>query len=137
LNPGAIVGQIDLALRIEAEIVVAAAASRGFEAALDWSSGPFSQADLDRKDNPYARRHGSPLLDPGRINVQTGQFRSGWEVRGDRLHRQIVNDSNVADFLKGTPSMFSRPIWDRIEAAVLEAVPGAEYEPGVTAFLGA
>lgn len=86
------------------------------------SSGPYSQPQLDAMDNPYAKRHGRPLLDPGRINVQTGAFRREWRDpetmrSGDGYSSRILNDSDVADFLRlGTRYMFSRPIGPEGEA---------------------
>lgn len=128
MNLGGVVSQIRGALLAEAERLVQRAADAGLEAAMLWSSGSQSLSDLRRQDHPYARRHGTPLLDPSRINVQSGQFRAAWESRGGGLQRSVVNESEVADYMKGTRSMVSRPIWERIEEAMLEAVPGAELD---------
>lgn len=75
------------------------------------SSGTRSSARLRQMDHPYARRHGTPLLPPEIINVQSGEFLSAWHRRRTSEGGQVINDSSVADFLKsGTPRMFARPI---------------------------
>ena len=96
----------------------------GLEEARRRSSGRYSLTDLARMDHPYARRHGSPRLDPSVINSQSGVFRSAW--RGDNpmatdgaVSGRIFNDSAVADYLdKGTRTMFARPIGAAVEETV-------------------
>ena len=106
------------------------------------SSGTASQATL-RRVRPYARKHGSPLLDPGIINEQTGTFRRSWtgdepaEVDGD-LTTSVYNTDPKAPFLEqpdGAPKspMFARPVNERVleqvapvaEERVAEAVARA------------
>jgi len=105
--------------------------------AIRQSSGPYSQADLNRMDNPYARRHGRPLLDPATINVQSGQFRSAWAVSSvvmqlGQISGELRNDDFVADFMaRGTRFMFARPIQRELEdylAVEMESRIAAELE---------
>ena len=90
-------------------------------------------------DHPYAKRHGSPQLDPGRINFQTGDFYHGWNnskpMAGDSIiSGRIYNLDRVADFLKyGTRFMFARPIEDRVER-FLETVATANVRQVAGAF---
>lgn len=89
-------------------------------------TGNLSQADLNRMDNPYARRHGRPRLQPGIINMQRGVFYAAWKsaVLGGN-YAKIVNDSDVADFLQfGTEFMFERPIAQLVEQRLAETVLG-------------
>jgi hypothetical protein len=91
-----------------------------YDLAIQKSSGPFSLAALASMDHPYARRHGSPGLDPSTINVQTGTFRRRWRASlvssGSVMRFEIVNDDPKAVYLiHGTPTMFARPIDQAIE----------------------
>lgn len=123
------------------------AAERGFQKALDrglalarrQTSGRRSLSELRRRDYPYATRHGSPLLDPAKVNSQTGGLLSRWfksgqfggstQVlgKGDKmpgrvlgqsvrdLRGAIVNDDPVTEYLEGTTIMFPRPVADAVE----------------------
>jgi len=126
---GEIVRQDELPLRIEllVEQVAAMAVSQVAEAVYQeaWrrSSGNTTKAELRWADYPYAKRHGSPLLDPSIINVHspTDGFRSQWvkEMGDDPYHAFVFNDSEVADYLQeGTRYAFSRPIAQATEDAV-------------------
>lgn len=98
------------------------------EEAIRRSSGPYSLAELAAMDHPYARRHGTPLLDPSIVNDQTGGFRSRWRspeiIRfGPEVSGRIVNDADVADWLQnGTPTMVPRPIAEAVEIYGQESV---------------
>ena len=97
--------------------------------AVKMSSGPFKTAQLRKnKWHPYAKRHGTPLLDPALINVQdpVSGFRSNWATSRARLtdpgssgvlaSGRLFNDDEIADILdEGTPTMFRRPIRDHLE----------------------
>ena len=124
------------------------AAERGFQKVLDrglalarrQTSGRRSLRELRRRDNPYAKRHGSPLLDPARVNThspggllsrwfKSGQFGASSQVlgKGDRmpgrvlgsgtrdLRGAIVNDDPVTEYLEGTTVMFPRPVAEAVE----------------------
>ena len=93
-----------------------------------WSSGNWSLAALAAIGHPY-RVGGPNPLDPGKINKQRGVFYSEWMAEqpisalqasnfGTALYLQ--NDSDVADFMKGTTSMITRPIWERVEDELRE-----------------
>lgn len=95
-----------------------------------FSGGPLQARDLARMDHPYARRHGSPRLNPDLVNQQdagedTGRFAASWvaegpEVDGDELVSSLFNvDPKAAEFLEdGTDTMFPR----RPHEAALEVV---------------
>lgn len=97
------------------------AIDQGLEDAEHLSMGPYSQVELARRDHPFALRHGSPQLDPGVINEQTGRFLRAWKRSpvvnlGDTITAEITNNSPEADFLKTqTRFTFRRPIADEIE----------------------
>lgn len=81
------------------------------------SSGPFSQSELNRQNNPYARRHGAPLLPAEVINRQSGGFFRAWHGDLSESTLKIINDSPVAGYLdEGTRTMFRRPIRETIES---------------------
>lgn len=86
----------------------------GKQDALEYSSGYFSSKDLAKRDHPFARRHGSPLLPTEIINEQSGEFKGSWRIERVIMPGeggQLINDSKVADFLQyGTKTMFDRPI---------------------------
>lgn len=97
---------------------VEATIEQAVQVARERSSGPFSLSQLAKKDFPYAKRHGSPLLPPDMINAQSGEFRDAWTGRmtGARTG-EIRNDAPHADFLQfGTKHMFRRPIKEAVEA---------------------
>lgn len=97
-----------------------------FKTAYRWSSGPFSLAELAKRDHPYARRHKTPLLSPRRINVQTGVFRSSWvgaeKPSGSGTTVELYNtDPKAAKYLEpGTSRMFARPVDTAIAAEVFQ-----------------
>ncbi len=96
-------------------------ASYGMKQAIKRSSGPYSMADLRKRDHPYAKRHGSPKLDPSRINVQSGAFRESWYAVRTPKGRAIINENKVADYLVlGTETMFARPIDKAIEGDIVD-----------------
>jgi hypothetical protein len=85
--------------------------------ALMLSSGPLTPAQTK---GIYARRNPRARF-PAVINVQTGDFRASWftsEYNGDgsrgRFTNSLINNSSVADFMKGTRFMIERPIIDRV-----------------------
>jgi hypothetical protein len=92
------------------------------------SAGTYSLADLADMDHPYAKRHGTPLLDPSTINIQSGRFISSWKQMpitssGGAIVGIIVNESVEADYLKdGTRYMFKRPIDVEVEAYLAQAI---------------
>jgi hypothetical protein len=93
------------------------------------SAGPYSSAELAAKDHPYAKRHGSPQLDPSIVNEQTGDFREHWKrsltviQKGDYDSR-LINESEHADYLKnGNKFTFRRPIGEALEEYAAEEVP--------------
>lgn len=104
-----------------------------------WSSGPFSSKELAKRDHPYARRHGRPLLSPARINVQTGVFRASWvgttQYRNDGAVVRLFNtDPKAAKYLEpGTSRMFARPLdaavaretFPRVEKRIARALKSA------------
>lgn len=88
--------------------------------AVRWSSGRISPRVL-RRERPYARRHGRPKRDPGRVNVgKTKTFSRSWEkgeieARDGALEASIWNADPKAVFLEaGTRTMFARPVAERI-----------------------
>lgn len=120
------------------------AVEHGFERVLDrglalarrQTSGRRSLAELRRLDHPYARRHGTPLLDPAIVNVQSGALLSRWYKTGQYvapvrvpavgasrtlgsrsrdLRGAIVNDAPVTQHLEGTRVMFRRPVAEAVE----------------------
>lgn len=99
------------------------------DAAIRRSSGPWSQDQLDQADNPYAKRHGHPLLDPSMANVQTGAFRAAWQsLKLSRTHWQVVNADPVGRFLvtpdgQGTKFMFHRGVDEGAVDDVLRRMP--------------
>lgn len=109
--------EVEKAVESMARNAVKGAAYSALDRAISMSSGPFSLAELAEMDHPYARRHGTPLLEPFIINVQSGAFRQDWDMRqvGDQ-HFQVFNDNAVADYLdQGTRYMFRRPIAEAVE----------------------
>jgi hypothetical protein len=123
---------LSAALPREVKGAVAKASARTATIARQRSLGPHSTATLAAMDHPYARRHGSPLLDPSVINVQSGDFLAGWEeapvrAAGGRISGGIYNADPKADLLEGgTDVMFARPI---APATAQEARP--EFERAV------
>jgi hypothetical protein len=103
-------------------------AAQGLIEAQLLSQGPLSQPTLDKEDNPYAKRHGTPQRDPSIINEQTGDFLRSWDtvfadIYGDSIESAIVNDSPEADYLNQTwggskSTMFRRPVKDKVEELV-------------------
>lgn len=110
------------------------------ELAQRYSSGPLSQAELAALDHPFARRHGTPQLDPSIVNVETGRFRDSWEMEGPNeqgggMHGALWNSSPEAVFLEtGTRYMFERPIADRVQVEI-EPVFQANVERQLTLLL--
>lgn len=139
------------------------AAERGFRKVLDrglalarrQTSGRRSLSELRRRDHPYAKRHGSPLLDPAKVNSQSGDLLSRWfpagqfgastQVlgKGDKmpgrvlgsgardLRGAIVNDDPVTEYLEGTTVMFRRPVAEAVEKkleAEAESIVGKAIE---------
>lgn len=139
-------GSVGLAGALRAEVSEIAAdavdvATSGLLAAVVVrSSGPYSLAELRRKDHPYAKRHGSPLLDPGRVNAQTGKFRASWGSRSlGALHKQVVNTDPVSEYLvtkdgRGTKYMFHRGVDAAAQEDLVKQMPALTYVkalPGV------
>ncbi len=88
--------------------------------ALRLSSGTLSYADLARMDHPYARRHGSPRMDPSVINAHTELFKQSWRIRREADGSlTIYNDAPYATFLMtGTRTMFRRPVDDVLRGMI-------------------
>lgn len=93
--------------------------------AVELSSGSLTPADLRRMDHPYAKRHGTPKLNPGIINAQSGDFRGAWERDAvkparDGLTSGIFNtDPKAEKWLQpGTKFMVARPVDAEIEDRV-------------------
>lgn len=93
------------------------------------SSGTLTAQQLAQKpepDHPFARRHGTPKLDPGFINQRSGRFRASWRgigpavtPDGDVKAAAVNIDPKAALYLEsGTDVMFNRPIADRVAAQV-------------------
>ena len=81
------------------------------------SKGPFKQDELNRMDNPYAKRHGAILgsVHPFWINIQTGRLENSWRVV---TVNTIKNDAPYASYLyTGTKTMFGRDYVGAIKAA--------------------
>jgi hypothetical protein len=93
-----------------------------------WSGGRLSR--VQRRRHPYARRHGVPLADPGRINVVSRVFQGSWRKwgplpTGDGTDAAIFNSDPKGPLLEGgTRFMFARPLLDRV---VAEIWPTVEY----------
>jgi hypothetical protein len=87
------------------------------------SSGPLTTAALRAMGHPY-RIGGSPPQNPAIINVQTGLFRSSWQVNGPHdarggLVSKLTNTAPYAGFLfAGTARMIMRPILQAIQGRV-------------------
>lgn len=86
-------------------------------------SGTDTPADLRRKDHPYAKRHGSPLQDPAKVNKQTGRAYYAWQADpveqspGKTTAGASNDDPVVTKFLEpGTKKMFARTFRDAILA---------------------
>jgi hypothetical protein len=103
--------------------------SRGLSLAKKRTSGRRSLAELRRRDHPYATRHGSPLLEPSIVNIQSGRLLSRWYAFrlpggwGGSYRGRIINDDPATEFLDGTRVMFPRPV-----ARVVSAALGREAE---------
>ena len=99
--------------------------------AVELSSGDKSSRELARLGHPYARRHGSPKLDPAIINDQSGRFRDAWRamppsVVGRQAVVTLGNDTPYAPHLfGGTKTMFARPLPDRAAEGLEERVADA------------
>lgn len=115
-------------LRQEVRALMDDVAKRGLRDAIRRSSGPFSLSALRQMDHPYATRHGSPLLDPSRINVQKGVFRSSWEASSGHDWAQIRNDDPKTRFFFGTDKMFTRPIGGAVEMELRPFAAAAELD---------
>ena len=96
-----------------------------YRTAVELSSGNLKPADLARMDHPYAKRHGTPKLNPGIINAQSGDFRGAWEQEavkgeGDGLAGGIYNtDPKAEKWLQpGTKFMVARPVDAEVEDRV-------------------
>ena len=88
--------------------------------AVRMSSGSRSTQELQKiRPGAYAVSRGEPLFDPAVINAQNeGGFREHWRIdpkRTDNDTAALVNDSDVADFMKGTSKMVERPIQKHLE----------------------
>ena len=118
---------------VQASDAVDVATSGLLAAAIVRSSGPYSQLELNQKNNPYAKKHGSPLLDPGTVNVQTGQFRSMWNSHKiDPLHAQVTNSDPIAKYLvtedgEGTQFMFHRGVDDAAQEDLVKRMPAVTH----------
>jgi hypothetical protein len=90
------------------------------------TSGTLTPADLRRQGHPYAKRHGSPGLNPNVVNVGSGTLRASWETEGPlwdetgTLSGSLFNtDPKAGDWLEpGTATMFARAPQETAAAAV-------------------
>lgn len=94
-----------------------------------WSSGSLQARDLRRLDHPYARRHGSPRLNPDFVNQRSGVFLESWRSsdpeeneQGD-LSAAVFNIDPKAPYLEqpdGGPNslMFARRPHEQVAAEV-------------------
>lgn len=76
-----------------------------------YSSGPYSSKELRALHHPYATRHGAPMLNPSRINVQGVQgVREEWKASVAFTELTFENDHPIYQrFLRdGTHKMFRR-----------------------------
>jgi hypothetical protein len=117
------------ALRVEIRAAERRSALDTLSVAERLSSGQVSTRQLRRAGHPYARRHGTPLLNPAIINDQGGPFARSWLLRDPQSENgeettAIVNTDPVGDYLaSGTKVMFARPLPD---AVVKEVKPRRE-----------
>jgi hypothetical protein len=115
------------------------AAARQNVEALKLKAVELSSANAYRpandKTRPYSRKSPHPPLPPQFVNVQSGQFRAGWQTRtyrqGGDLMGELSNQSPHARFFGGeaTKAMIGRPI--------LNAVHQAERRPCHARFVAA
>lgn len=97
----------------------------------DYSSGPYSTAQLVRMGHPYSRRRPRPPQDPGIINRQTGRFISSWRIdaprrTGGRIVSRLRNTAPYAKdvtegIVNGRWLAIRRPIAKRILRDVRQA----------------
>lgn len=101
------------ALKTEVAAAEKNTARLGKIAAIRLSSGPYSQAVLTAMGHPYARR-APGRLNPGIINLQTGNLARRWNVRqkwpANAIVTTIFNTSPEAAFMAGTRYMVERPL---------------------------
>lgn len=94
-----------------------------------WSSGGLTERDLRRLDRPYAKRHGSPRLNPDFVNRQSGVFQASWRSGGPAetgdgdLLASVFNVDPKAPYLEqpdGGPNslMFQRHPHEQVAAEV-------------------
>lgn len=110
--------------------------------AQDYSFGPYSSPELAAMKHPYAkrRRKGQARLDPGVINVQTGEFLFGWEdegpeERGDTIFSQVFNETPHAEYLaKGALFMVALPLPEKVKDATEVRVDDRRRRAVVKAF---
>lgn len=97
-----------------ARTLVDRTANDALAAAIRWSSGTASPADLRREDHPYARRHGAPRRNPRRVSRQSGAFVARWarspvrETDGGFSASVTNDDPKTGFFVHGTRLMFAR-----------------------------
>lgn len=116
--------QIALQVEESGSLVVDELVERGVQIARERSSGTASEAQLRREDHPYARRHGAPRRDPSIINRHRGVFYAAWRSVSAFSAGQIINDSDVANFMRdGTTYMFERPVGVAVEEDLAAVAP--------------
>lgn len=90
------------------------------------SYGTVSADALRRLGHPFARRHGTPLMDPRVINRQSGVFAKSWRREIHGYKGSIYNVAPHGAFLEyGTRRMFDRPVWEDIEENAVDRLADA------------
>lgn len=119
------------------EIAELASLHDGLELAHEFSGGDLTPADLRSLDHPYARRHGTALRDPHRVNRQSGDFQAAWDsegptLSGDRMESSLFNTDPKADlYLEyGTEKMVPRQPHEKV-AGILEPRRQARIERAI------
>jgi hypothetical protein len=103
----------------------------GRDEALDlaetYSSAPPLTPE-ERREAPFAARHGTPLMDPSIIHIGSGEsagrLAASWNgtVSGDAI--RIWNNSPEWDYMAGTETMVERPLAARVEAELGPVIAG-------------
>jgi hypothetical protein len=108
--------------------------SSAYDAAREATSGPLSRA-MQRHYGPfYARRLGSPRLNPDVTNVQTGALRRGWRKvalrrDGSDYTAAVDNtDAKAAMLEAGTKRMFARRPHELAEAQMAREAERLVFE---------
>lgn len=118
--------QGDLRPRMRATLADALEAIR--QQAVAHSSGTLTPEQSAAMGYAYSRRHPRPLLDPGIINVQTGELRASWTFNGpteagDSVGGYVFNVDPKADEVeRGDARVWDRPIAEKVARDAAPAV---------------